>query len=197
MIRAILGIGNPGLKYADTRHNIGFIVLDRFCAVHKLRFRKSDNDYHFAEGELNNSPFFLIKPMTYVNLSGVAAYNFCSAEGISPENLLVVCDDVYLESGIIRIRKKGGDGGHNGLASIIYSLQSDQFPRIRFGIGDTNENIDLKIHVLSKFDESEINELSPSFDFTLDLMEKFISGGIKEMLDFFSKTANRPKKDLI
>ncbi|MFH1198443.1 MAG: aminoacyl-tRNA hydrolase [bacterium] len=190
MIKAVLGIGNPGFKYEETRHNIGFMILDCFSKKRNLTFQASKYNYFYTNGELNNSPFFLLKPTTYVNLSGLAAKDFCNEYNVSPENLLVICDDTYLNPGVIRIRRSGGDGGHNGLASIIYHLESNKFPRIRFGIGQNPESIDLKDHVLSKFSPDELIDLKPNIELTAELIEKFIIGGAKEILDHFSKVKN-------
>lgn len=186
-MRAVLGIGNPGRKYENTRHNIGFIILDNFADRHNLLFKASKGDYDIAGSANSASPFFLVKPTTYVNLSGTAVEDFLNSYDIRLEDLLVVTDDVNLEPGKIRIRRSGGDGGHNGIASIIYQLQSDQFPRLRFGIGNDFQKGEMADFVLEKFSEEDIKIINPAIKTTLDIIEHFIVGGLDTALNFFSK----------
>lgn len=200
-MRVILGIGNPGNKYANTKHNIGFIILERFAVSHQLHFEPSKYDFYYAEGAIGTFPFLLVKPTTYVNNSGIAAKDLISQNQIEIEDFLVISDDINLQKGEVRIRKAGGDGGHNGIASIIYHLSNDQFPRIRFGIGNDFEAGEMVNYVLSEFDEHELKEIKPSIEFSTELIYNFIVGGSKQMLDFFSKnkslyTLNQNKDNL-
>jgi peptidyl-tRNA hydrolase, PTH1 family len=134
-VRIVLGIGNPGKRYENTRHNIGFIILNTFAQNNNLSFIPSKSDYYYSAGEIEGSAFILVKPSTYVNNSGIAAGHALSIFNVAIEDLLVVVDDINLGTGSFRVRASGGDGGHNGLKSIIYHLQSNEFPRIRIGIG--------------------------------------------------------------
>ena len=186
-MRAVLGIGNPGKKYEDTRHNIGFIILDKFAEKNKLYFKASKGEYYIAGSEINASPFFLIKPTTYVNLSGIAAKEFLDSYNVKLHDILVVTDDINLEPGKIRIRKSGGDGGHNGIASIIHHLQSDQFPRLRFGIGNDFEKGEMAEFVLDKFSDADQKNINPAIKTTLEIIDHFIEGGLDTALNFFSK----------
>ena len=196
-MRIVFGLGNPGTRYQFTRHNIGFILLDHFADRHKLNFNYSKKEYYFAGGELNSSvksgnfPFALIKPTTYVNLSGNAALDVISEYKINIEDFLIVYDDINLESGQLRIRLKGGDGGHNGIRSVISQLNSDQFPRIRFGIGRNFEQGEMVNYVLGNFSEQEYLSFENSFHFGVDLIEKFIENGSKGMLDFYSSESGK------
>lgn len=193
-MRVVLGIGNPGKKYEDTRHNVGFIVLDKFAEKLGLAIEKKCQNYKYAGSKLNTSPFFLVKPTTYVNLSGRAAQDVCNKLEITPENLLVVTDDLNLITGKLRVRKSGGDGGHNGLKSLIYYLESNEFPRIRFGIGNNFDDGEMADFVLGKFSENEKQIVKPSIDFSISLIENFILGGTKQMLDYFSSNASELSK---
>jgi len=188
-LKIIFGIGNPGKRYELTKHNSGFIILDKYARKHNLEFVPSKGDFFYAGNSGNTiSPFVLVKPTTYVNLSGNAALDLLNMYNFEPKNdLLVVYDDLNLELGKIRIRKSGGDGGHNGINSLIYQLQSENFPRIRFGIGNDFEAGTMKNYVLSKYSENELRELDKNFDLAVQLIEKFISDGTKGMLDYFSK----------
>lgn len=189
-MRIILGIGNPGRKYVDTKHNIGFIILDKFAQKYGLKFKPSKFGYIETGSSLDSSRFALIKPTTYVNNSGLAALDVLDYYNLPPEDLLVISDDVNLELGKIRIRKSGGDGGHNGLKSIIYHLNSDQFARLRFGIGDGFDEGEMADYVLSKFSKKNFDYLEQKIVFSVKLIEHFILGGSKEMLDFFSKNSS-------
>ena len=187
----IVGLGNPGKKYELTRHNIGFLILDKFASKKNLHFKKKEN-YQYVEGSTGSSTFFLLKPITYMNLSGIAVSEFLSKINIPLENMLVIVDDVNLELGKIRLRKSGSDGGHNGLKSIIYHLESNQFPRLRFGIGNKFEG-ELAEYVLSKFSDEELSSINYSLEFSIELIENFIHGGYKLMLDYFSKINSQRK----
>ena len=186
-MRVIFGIGNPGKRYTDTRHNIGFILLDYFVNVSNLEFVPSKGDYYQAEGVLEDQKFLLVKPATYMNLSGVAAADVFNNYNINIEDILVAGDDINLPLGQIRIRQSGGDGGHNGIKSIIYHLNSNQFPRLRYGIGRNFASGEMANYVLSRFDPDEIKQISPSFKFCSELFSEFIKGGYKQLLDFYSK----------
>ena len=144
-MKAILGLGNPGLRYINTRHNIGFNILEQFALKHNLEFDSSSVTFDSAEGILEGSRFLLVKPTTFVNLSGIAARQVFEQYDVSLADFLVLTDDVNLSLGKIRIRNSGGDGGHNGLHSIIEHLGIENFPRIRFGIGDYFESGNIAI----------------------------------------------------
>jgi len=194
-LRVILGIGNPGSKYELTRHNAGFMALDYFAIKHRLKFKPSKKDYYKAGGAIGATDFFLVKPTTYVNLSGVAANDIVNEFNIKPEDLLIVADDINLEEGRIRIKKGGSDGGHNGLKSIIYHLQTNNFPRLRIGIGNDFDRGEMADYVLDKFDETTLAQIKPSFDLCNDLILQFIIGGIKSMSDHFSKISKEIKEN--
>jgi peptidyl-tRNA hydrolase, PTH1 family len=192
-VRAIIGIGNPGNLYKNNRHNVGFQFLDFFAEVRSLSFRASKFDYYYSEGELSGIPFVLIKPNTYVNLSGVAVLNCITNYKININDVLPVVDDINLDTGLIRIRKSGGDGGHNGLSSIIYHLKSNDFPRLRIGIGSDFKVGGLSNYVLSDFDKNDFLKLNKCFDFSLQLIEAFISDGFHKMLNTFSRLKREEK----
>ena len=194
-MRAIIGIGNPGRKYIFNRHNVGFQFIDYFAEKKKLEFKPSKFDYYYSEGELGNIPFVLIKPSTYVNLSGVAVLSSVTRYKIDIEDILIVVDDINLEFSEFRLRKSGGDGGHNGLSSIIYHLNCDQFPRIRIGIGNNFEKGDLPKYVLSDFDKNEQIKLKSTFEMSTQLVESFILDGYNAMLNTYSRLINLEKKN--
>ncbi|MCX6310866.1 MAG: aminoacyl-tRNA hydrolase [Bacteroidetes bacterium] len=131
----IVGLGNIGDEYVGTRHNIGFSVLDHLATAAKLSWRH-DRHAFVTEYKFKGRNFILIKPTTFMNLSGKAVQYWMQAEKISKENLLVICDDLALPFGTIRIKAKGGAGGHNGLAHIEETLQTNEYARLRFGVGN-------------------------------------------------------------
>ncbi len=201
-MRVVFGIGNPGNRYRYTRHNAGFLILDRLAEKLNLVFQPSKSDYYFAKSSSTDTSFYLIKPTTFVNLSGEAAEDFFDEFEIDINDFLVVVDDINLDLGSIRLRKSGGDGGHNGLNSIIYHLQDDQFPRLRFGIGSHFEKGDMKNYVLEKFDHETLTNLKPNFDFATNIINEFLKSGFKGAQDFYSKNAstvgsllNNPKNE--
>ncbi len=189
-MRAVLGIGNIGLRYQRNRHNAGFLILDYFAQNRSINFRAAKGDYYSCEGDLNQIHYFLIKPGNYVNNSGVAALQFLEKYKIDISDLLVVCDDVNMKMGKLRVRKSGGDGGHNGLASIIYHLNSDQFPRLRIGIGSDFDEGELSSYVLDDFSENDAKILQAVLKDSSLLVEEFIIGGIEALLNANSKLYN-------
>ena len=185
-MKLIIGIGNPGVNYTNTRHNVGFQILEKFSQVHNLNFRPAKSKFWFVESKLNAFHFFLVKPFTYVNNSGVVVKEIIDHFDLKISDTLVVYDDTNLETGVLRIRKSGSDGGHNGLKSIIYHLENDNFPRLRVGIGSPTSNQPLSDYVLSNFTQDDIDILEPKYEFIIKLIEYFISSGSTGMLDYYS-----------
>ncbi len=158
---ALIGLGNPGSRYRLTRHNAGFLFLDHLADQFNIPFTPGKGDYYFSETEWDDKKILLIKPVTYMNRSGWAVRQALEHFSIDIDDLLVVYDDFQLPFGTIRFRAQGTDGGHNGIKSLIYELESDVFKRLKFGIGsDFSDSVDF---VLSPFTEPEINELDNLF----------------------------------
>lgn len=194
-MRILLGIGNPGIKYNLTWHNVGFIILDRLAEQLNIHFKPSKHDYYFAEGSIQDNDFILIKPTTYVNNSGLAALQIIEKYPVQLEDFLVVCDDLNIPKGEIKIKQSGGDGGHNGLASIIYHLNSNKFPRLRFGIGNGFDKGDMAKYVLSKISLKDFELIDKNLNLSIVLLTDFILGGMKNMLNCYSKNNNKLKND--
>ena len=156
----IAGLGNPGSKYHNTRHNAGFLMLDAFAEQLGAKFGKHRFKADTACAMCGQTCCLLMKPDTYMNLSGQAVTEAMRFYQIPPEHVIVICDDINFDAGVLRIRKKGSDGGHNGLKNIIYLSDSDQFPRIRVGIGQKpHPDYDLADWVLSAFTADELDAL--------------------------------------
>ena len=154
MISLVVGLGNPGEKYPETRHNLGFNVIHNILNAEKLKLKTAEL-YDWTEKLSNSSKIIFALPKTYMNLSGLAVSALLQKYQIEPTQMLVVADDFNLPLGSVRIRKSGSDGGHNGLASLIYELESENFPRLRLGIGPVPENTDKADFVLEKFTPEE------------------------------------------
>jgi PTH1 family peptidyl-tRNA hydrolase len=133
-LRLVIGLGNPGQAYAGHRHNVGFWCVKRLAGNWGIRFKNS-RWARIGEGQVDDHPLVLAKPRTFVNRSGDAAASLLQRYRLSPPEMLVICDDLELPAGRIRLRPRGGDGGHNGLRDIIYAIDSEDFPRLRIGIG--------------------------------------------------------------
>jgi len=133
-VRLVMGLGNLGQAYAAHRHNVGFWCVRRLARNWGIRFKNS-RWARIGEGKVNDHPLVLAKPRTFVNRSGYAAAGLLQRYELSPQQMLVICDDLELPVGRIRLRPRGGDGGHNGLRDIIYEIESEDFPRLRIGIG--------------------------------------------------------------
>lgn len=189
-MRAILGIGNCGFRYQYSRHNAGFLILDYVSNILSVDFRASKGDYYFCKGKLNQTPFYLIKPCDFVNNSGIGAKQFLQDVQVSLSNFLVICDDVNLPIGKIAVRRNGGDGGHNGVASIIYHLNSNLFPRLKIGIGNDFPAGQLSDYVLDDFSKEDERELPTVLKKSSMLIQEFILGGIDSMLDANSRIAH-------
>jgi PTH1 family peptidyl-tRNA hydrolase len=185
----IIGLGNPGREYELTRHNLGFLVADELAASARSAFRPGKGEYWLAQCSLNESAFIVLKPVTYMNNSGIAVEEFLQQEEISLEHILVVCDDFQLPLGTLRLRPGGSDGGHNGLASIIYHLQTDQFPRLRCGIGSEAmpaEKPMIVNFVLDSFTKAELPVVKRMVNRAREATLAFVEDGIGGAMNRFN-----------
>ena len=182
----IVGIGNPGRQYENTKHNIGFISLDYLSAAWNIPIQKIKHKALIGEGQHKGERILLVKPQTFVNLSGESVGEIARFYKVPPENIIVIYDDVNFDAGRIRIRPKGSDGGHNGMKSLIYHLHSDNFPRIRLGVGQKPANYDLADWVLSKFTDEEIKTLSKAVDCVPDMVEEIMLKGVQSAMNRFN-----------
>lgn len=190
-MKLITGLGNPGNKYASTRHNAGFIALDNLALKLGIVFRPGRGDFYLASGKYEGEDFFLLKPTTYMNNSGIAVVQFFENYSTleADKDLLVVHDDFNIPFGTVRLRQKGSDGGHNGIASIMYHLNSDEFTRMRIGIGSNDilrkdEFVDF---VLSDFLPKEIDSLNKLVPVFNDCILSFLSEDIKITMNKFNR----------
>ena len=181
----IVGLGNIGAEYANTRHNIGFKILDFFARQEKLSF-STVRLGALAEIKLKGKTVFLLKPNTYMNLSGNAVKFWMDKEKIQKENVLIITDDLNLEFGTFRIKPKGTDGGHNGLKNIQLVLQSSEYPRFRFGISDSFKKGKQIDYVLGEWDETEKNNLSERLEKSSQIIQSFVLSGLENTMNAFN-----------
>ncbi len=183
----IAGLGNPGKKYEGTRHNIGFIALDYMESKYGIKINKIKHKALIGEGTIAGEKVVLVKPQTFMNLSGESIQSVCAFYKIPPENVIVLHDDVSLDCGKVRIRQKGSDGGHNGLKSIICQLSSDEFIRIKLGVGGAPEHYDLADWVLGKFSKEEITHMSKAVDAMVDdAIPQILRDGVDAAMNSFN-----------
>ncbi len=181
----VTGLGNVGDEYHDTRHNIGFTILDALARSSNIAF--SDMRYGaLCEYRFKGRIFVLLKPSTYVNLSGKAVNYWMQKESVLPENLLVMLDDLSLPFGTVRLRSKGGDGGHNGLTSIIETLGHQNFARLRFGIGSDFQYGMQVDHVLGKWAKDEAEKLPERITLCHDIIRSFGTAGLAKTMNAYN-----------
>ncbi len=196
----IVGLGNPGARYHNTRHNAGFLVIDKLAEFFKIETFEFEDNYlyavtDFTAADKTEIQVVLMKPLTYMNLSGKAVKYFYDKYEIEKENILIVYDDVNLDLGVLRMRPSGSDGGQNGIKSIIYEMESDEIPRLRFGIRQgeefeklrAGEGFSLADYVLSEFEENEYEALDKTVDEAKNAVISFITLGIKDTMNLFNR----------
>ena len=182
----VVGLGNRGSKYDGTRHNAGFIAVDRLAERLNVRIDRIKYKSLCTACVIGDKKVLLMKPSTYMNNSGLAVTEAMKFYKIPPENVIVIFDDISLDVGKMRIRRKGSDGGHNGIKNIIYLSGSDQFPRIKLGVGHKPEKWDLADWVLSRFTESEYKTLGEAAEKACDAVELMINGQIDKAMNLFN-----------
>lgn len=173
----IVGLGNPERKYDMTRHNIGFRVLDAFADRHGIDMNDKKLKGILGKGAVGGEKVILVKPLTYMNLSGECVRPLADYFKVPPENIIVVYDDISLDPGKLRIRKKGSAGGHNGIKSLIAHLGTEGFPRVKFGVGDKPKGMDLADYVLGRFSKSEEVTIKDGIELACDALEIMMSQG--------------------
>lgn len=183
----IVGLGNPGKKYEGTRHNIGFDVVDALAKRHGAEWEAAPRGIEALVARWRMADSVLVKPLTYMNLSGGAVVPLLQFYKIDPVDFLVLVDEVHLELGRLRIRRSGSAGGHNGLKSIIGSLGSQEFARLRIGVGRGDDRRDLADHVLAKFDADERATVAEMVDRSADAVELFVAEGIGPVMNRYNR----------
>ena len=181
----IIGLGNVGDSYRNTRHNIGFKILDVLATASNISFEP--NRYaDTSKLKIKGRPVFLVKPTTFMNLSGKAVNYYLQSEKIEPENLLIITDDIALPFGTLRMRTKGSDGGHNGLKHIIQTLNSTSFSMIRFGVGNEFSKGKQVDYVLGQWSNKEESVLQERVDTAVEMLKSFVMVGATQTMTLFN-----------
>lgn len=176
----IVGLGNPGAEYRGTRHNVGFEVVDALAELHGVQIRNTKNQSLCVEVQIAGVDCLLVKPMTFMNLSGRSVAAHAKQHGIKPENILIIADELDLPTGKVKMKPKGGAGGHNGHKSVIQSLGSQEYPRIKIGIGKSGETVD---HVLSRFKPEEKPQIQDAIRISVEGCELWVSEGVARAMN--------------
>ena len=179
----IVGLGNPGLQYENTRHNAGFMTIDYLANKYDIDVRKSKHKSLYGQGIISGQKVVLIKPQTYMNNSGEAIREFKNFYKFDIDKLIVIYDDIDIDFGTIRIRKKGSAGSHNGMKSIIYQIQDDKFPRIKIAVGKKPEYMDLANFVLSGFSKNEVNIIEDEIRLAAEAVEIMLDSDIEKAMN--------------
>jgi peptidyl-tRNA hydrolase, PTH1 family len=191
-VKVIVGLGNPGGTYQWTRHNIGFQVLDRLAEESRIPLGHRRFKTHYGKGTIHSLDVLLVQPQTFMNLSGLAVKGVMQYYKAGPENLMVIHDDLDLPFGALRIKRWGGDGGHQGVRSIIDSLGGNTFLRLKVGIGRPPRGMDPADYVLRVFEEPERRELDEVLTRAAECLVVMISEGVEKAMNRFQKKLTPP-----
>lgn len=183
MMKLVVGLGNPGKEYEGTRHNTGYMVVDKVAELENVSFMKGKGIWAEARGKKERYEFMLVKPLTFMNMSGVVVKEIVDKENVEIPNLLIVYDDMDLSLGKMRFRPKGGSGGHRGMSSVIWALGTEEIPRLRVGIGHPPIHINPVEWVLSKFDE-DVGEI---IERAAKGVQVWMEEGIEKAANLFNK----------
>lgn len=181
-MKAIIGLGNPEVKYKNTRHNTGFLIMDEILSAHNVQLVDKFNSFFGKRGDL-----LYLLPKTYMNLSGRAVVELMNFYKLKNTDILVIYDDATLQFGTFRLRKDGSFGGHNGIKSIIQSIGTDVFDRLKVGVGPVPDNIPIDSYVLSNFSSEELISVSKMGKLSVDLIDCWIKEGIEKTQNKYNK----------
>ena len=194
MFKLLVGIGNPGKKYNNTRHNIGWKALDSFNLINKRELISKKDDYELYQTFYESKELYSLKPITYVNNSGVPLKKIIKKLNINTNEVLIIVDDINLLLGVIRLKERGGPGGHNGLKSIFSEIATNDIPRLRLGIGTSDRyGEDLVSFVLGKFDANETKIVNDMIDRSVEAIDNILSEGFAKAMEL----TNYKKQDKV
>ncbi len=183
----IIGLGNPGEQYNQTRHNVGFMAINHLCRLHNIKLDQNKCQARIGEGEIQEKTVVLAKPTTFMNLSGKSVAELCKRYRVSSSQIIVIHDDVNLPAGKIRVRPQGSSGGHNGIQSIIACLGTKEWTRVRLGIGSPTEGTDMAEFVLSRFEKEEMVVMNQSIELTAMVVGTIISEGVESAMNKYNQ----------
>ncbi|QUH29579.1 aminoacyl-tRNA hydrolase [Vallitalea guaymasensis] len=191
----IAGLGNPGMRFTATRHNVGFEVIERLAYENNIKLNKKKFNAVLGSGVIGGEKVVLVQPQTYMNLSGESIRPIMDFYKCTEKDLIVVYDDICFEIGTIRIRKKGSAGGHNGMKNIIRHIGTNEFIRVRVGVGAKCPEWDLKDHVLSRFNDEEIKNMVEEIKRASDAIEDIVIKGIDKAMNVYNVKIKREECD--
>ena len=180
-MKLIVGLGNPGKEYENTRHNIGFMVLDNYARVNNFEITKKKFNGLYEKAKIDSQDVIFLKPLSYMNLSGEVVKAFVDYFKINIDDILIINDDLDLEVGKFRLKPSGSSGGHNGLKNIALHLQTENYKRFKIGISN-NKNIDTKDYVLGRFSVDEIKVLEGVYEKLVDVVDDFCDIGLDKLM---------------
>ena len=189
----IAGLGNPTKEYENTRHNVGFAVIDRLADKYNIDVSERKHRGFCGKGVIEGQKVLLVKPQTFMNLSGESIRSAMDYYKITPEELIVIYDDISLNPGQLRIRKKGSAGGHNGMKNIIAHLGTSEFPRIKVGVGEKPPQMDLKDYVLSRFSKGEQEQMEEAFGEAAEAAVMMLREGPDSAMNHFNTKKKEPE----
>ena len=184
----VVGLGNPGIKYINTRHNAGFWAIKTISDLHKLEFNSNKRTYKAWEGDLFGHGIVISKPKTYMNDSGLAVMALLKKYKVSSSQLMVIYDDMDISPGRLKLKNSGGPGGHNGMKSIIDHIGTNDFPRLRIGIGRPNDSSDNTSYVLSQPHSDELTQIAKALEKTDEILSGIMSDGIDTTMEWANRS---------
>lgn len=182
----VVGLGNPGKNYEYTRHNVGFLAIDKLAEKFNVSVKKIKFKGLYEEIRIKNEKVILLKPQTYMNNSGESVRELMNFYKVEPENVIVIVDDIDIAPFTLKIKKSGSAGTHNGLKSIIYQIQSDKFPRVKIGVGNNEHKIDLADYVLGGFSKSDGPKIEEAIEKAADSVVEIIENGVESAMNKFN-----------
>ena len=182
----IVGLGNPEPEYSNTRHNMGFDTINKIAKKYNIEFSKTNFKGIYGTGIIEGEKVILLKPQTFMNLSGESIKEIIDFYKLNTDNLIIIYDDIDIEPGIIKLRKTGGPGTHNGMKSVIKEIGTEKFPRVRIGIGKPEHKGDLINYVIGKIPEENKKILEKSTDLARDAVIEIIKSGIDKAMNLFN-----------
>ncbi|MBU0611047.1 MAG: aminoacyl-tRNA hydrolase [Armatimonadetes bacterium] len=185
-MHCLVGLGNPGAQYAETRHNVGFLVIDRLAARHQIGVTRGRHRALYGRGKIDGEDCLLVKPQTFMNDSGDAVLRVLLYYRLQPEDVLLIYDDIALDLAVMRLRRGGSDGGHKGVRSVIHYLDTNQIARLRLGVGVPPAGVSAVNYVLSPFARSEQERAREMVEFGADAVEVCVREGLEVAMNRFN-----------
>ena len=196
-VKLIVGLGNPGREYEKSRHNVGWMIADAFAAKFRIKIDRHEKEAMTGSGRVAGGSVIVAKPLTYMNLSGDAVRLLANAYTESLQDLIILFDEIDLPLGKIRIRERGSSGTHNGMRSVVASLASESFPRLRFGVRGANyeEVARLRDYVLDDFEDSELPVVDRNIERSVDALVLFARGDIRRAMNTFNRDESESESE--